>query len=62
MNYWLSDLNFRSNQGDRKWIRSGMKFTSVGVEHDIVEEMISSLGDEFMSFENIGEVIFVHFM
>ena len=49
---------------DCKWTGSGseMEFTSVGVEHDIVEEMSCSLGDEFMSFENIGEVIFVHFV
>ena len=36
--------------------------TSVGVEHNTVEKMVGSLGDEFMGFENIGEVIFVHFV
>ena len=36
--------------------------TSVGVEHDTVEKMVCCLGDEFMGFENIGEVIFVHFV
>merc|ERR1719197_2362444 len=37
-------------------------FFSVGVEHNTVEKMVGSLGNEFMGFENIGEVIFVHFV
>ena len=39
-----------------------MMLTSVGFEHDAVEEEVSGLGNEFMGFENISEVVFVHFV